>query len=86
MIMFKRAEKYRYITVDARRRRFKQKNLKPFPAEANGSSVKGRSAAFTLCADSVNGPLKRTYTITERRVPGLIPVLGSQPAGDVRES
>ena len=24
------------------------------------------------------------YSITERRVPGLIPVLGSQPAGDVR--
>ena len=23
------------------------------------------------------------YSITERRVPGLIPVLGSQPAGDV---
>jgi len=24
-----------------------------------------------------------TYSITERRVPELIPVLGSQPAGDV---
>jgi len=24
------------------------------------------------------------YSITERRVPELIPVLGSQPAGDVR--
>jgi len=23
------------------------------------------------------------YSITKRRVPGLIPVLGSQPAGDV---
>ena len=23
-----------------------------------------------------------SYSITERRVPGLIPVLGSQPAGD----
>jgi len=23
------------------------------------------------------------YTITERRVPGLIPVLGTQPAGDM---
>ena len=31
-----------------------------------------RSSVFT-CPDS----------ITERRVPGLIPVLGSQPAGDV---
>jgi len=25
------------------------------------------------------------YSITERRVPGLIPVLGSQPAGDVSQ-
>ena len=25
----------------------------------------------------------KTYSITERRVPELIPVLGSQPAGDV---
>ena len=28
-------------------------------------------------------PHYSTYTITERRVPELIPVLGSQPAGDV---
>jgi len=27
--------------------------------------------------------LKRPYSITERRVPELIPVLGSQPAGEV---
>ena len=27
---------------------------------------------------------RRPYSITERRVPELIPVLGSQPAGDVR--
>ena len=26
---------------------------------------------------------KRSYSIAERRVPELIPVLGSQPAGDV---
>ena len=26
---------------------------------------------------------RRPYSITERRVPGLIPVLGSQPEGDV---
>jgi len=30
--------------------------------------------------DDVKGS---TYSITERRVPELIPVLGSQPAGDV---
>ena len=28
-------------------------------------------------------PRYSTYTITELRVPELIPVLGSQPAGDV---
>ena len=36
-----------------------------------------------------DGPARRTashcspYSITERRVPELVPVLGSQPAGDV---
>ena len=32
-----------------------------------------------------NGLIKKgsPYSITERRVPELIPVLGSQPAGDV---
>jgi len=36
------------------------------------------------CATSVTGKSKaRPYSITERRVPGLISVLGSQPAGDV---
>ena len=35
----------------------------------------------------VNDPVKKgkgkvPYSITERRVPGLIPILGSQPAGD----
>ena len=29
------------------------------------------------------GPKGSPYSITERRVPELIPVLGSQPAGDV---
>ena len=28
-------------------------------------------------------PIGSPYSITERRVPELIPVLGSQPAGDV---
>ena len=33
---------------------------------------------------AVKGKGKRSpYSITERRVPELIPVLGSQPAGDV---
>jgi len=36
------------------------------------------------CSSSSKGKGKgSTYSITERRVPELIPVLGSQPAGDV---
>ena len=34
----------------------------------------------TTCTGTKNGS---PYSITERRVPKLIPVLGSQPAGDV---
>ena len=35
-------------------------------------------------ADDMNMPVKSSpYSITERRFPELIPVLGSQPAGDV---
>jgi len=41
----------------------------------------------TLCYCYLGGEFKKTkgspYSITERRVPELIPVLGSQPAGDV---
>ena len=38
--------------------------------------------AFTLNYREVKGK-GSPYSITERRVPELIPVLGSQPAGDV---
>ena len=35
-------------------------------------------------SSAVNSPFKGSpYSITERRVPELIPILGSQPAGDV---
>jgi len=37
------------------------------------------SATFVCIKKSKGSP----YSITERRVPELIPVLGSQPAGDV---
>ena len=33
--------------------------------------------------ESTKGKKGSPYSITERRVPELIPVLGSQPAGDV---
>jgi len=38
-----------------------------------------------VCTSANNVPLimLATYSITEHRVPELIPVLGSQPAGDV---
>ena len=38
---------------------------------------------FLLCASFVVKGKGSPYSITERRVPELIPVLGSQPAGDV---
>jgi len=39
---------------------------------------------MTQCAHAIVVKGKGSpYSITERRVPGLIPVLGSQPAGDV---
>jgi len=44
-------------------------------------------ASDTLLRIRIN-PLQKSrgspYSITERRVPEMIPVLGSQPAGDVR--
>ena len=37
----------------------------------------------TVHENSIHGKKSSPYSITERRVPELIPVLGSQPAGDV---
>jgi len=43
-----------------------------------------RKAVFVVGADRIKGKGKGSpYSITERRVPELIPVLGSQPASDV---
>ena len=50
-----------------------------------------RAAKMSTVAGAVNSRICRCtkkgkgspYSITERRVPELIPVLGSQPAGDV---
>jgi len=48
-------------------------------------SWKGPDVAIgLLCCVICSVPLKGSqYSISERGVPGLIPVLGSQPAGDV---
>jgi len=45
-----------------------------------------RDAIFTCAHLSEEGKKDKgsPYSITERSVPELIPVLGSQPAGDVR--
>jgi len=48
----------------------RQKWSSQCPAPLSGDGVKGKG---------IGSP----YSITERRVPELIPVLGSQPAGDV---
>jgi len=43
-----------------------------------------RATLWTCACDTIKGKGKGCpYSITERRVPELIPVLGSQPAGDV---
>jgi len=57
-------------------------------ALARGDSVSQTSTLPTLCTkDSGISKNKKgkgsPYSITKRRVPELIPVLGSQPAGDV---
>jgi len=44
--------------------------------------LSGHLSPFLMLALKVKGKGSR-YSITERRVPELIPVLGSQPAGDV---
>ena len=43
------------------------------------STTRSPSVSFTPHKKGKGSP----YSITERRVPELIPVLGSQPAGDV---
>ena len=50
--------------------------IKSFPM---GRSLLKRTRPITDTASKKGSP----YSITERRVPELIPVLGSQPSGDV---
>jgi len=38
---------------------------------------------YTKYQDTIGKPCSKKVKIAERRVPELIPVLGSQPAGDV---
>jgi len=49
-------------------------------AEAAAAAAGLSSQSVTVVEMHV---FKRSYSIAERRVPELIPVLGSQPAGDV---
>ena len=51
-----------------------------FDHRSLGISNKNNVDTTNVACLSKKGSL---YSITERRVPGLIPVLGSQPAGDV---
>jgi len=41
------------------------------------------SAKLGLCTSDIKKGKGSPYSVTERRVPELIPVLGSQPAGEV---
>jgi len=55
------------------------------PITAIHSSSSSERIYMFIVQDSLKGrpPKGSPYSITERRVPELIPVLGSQPAGDV---
>jgi len=57
------------------------------PARQVGRQVSAACARLWTAARTPQCPVHRKkaspYSITERRVPQLIPVLGSQPAGDV---
>ena len=46
-------------------------------------TVSGRMNVWDIFAPGLLTRKGSPYSITERRVPELIPVLGSQPAGDV---
>ena len=56
------------------------------PRSKNGSIISwlGCVTSYPLLFSLVNGK-GSPYSITERRVPELIPILGSQPAGDVSD-
>jgi len=51
-----------------------------FVTEVAGGSAGRVNVRLCLVSEKAKGS---PYSITERRVPELIPVLGSQPAGDV---
>ena len=57
--------------------------LEPSAALPAGFSAKGKPCDDPPSEESNRGAKSSPYSITERRVPELIPVLGSQPAGDV---
>jgi len=62
-----------YVTHDDR------PNTSP-PSGRHGVNKFARNAQLWVCSKKGKGS---PYSITERRFPELIPVLGSQPAGDV---
>jgi len=55
---------------------------RPFLSVCFPSSLESTSG-FSLSTTNDGGLKNSPYSITARRVPELIPVLGSQPAGDV---
>jgi len=45
--------------------------------------MRGNNEVINVAAENAEKGKASPYSITERRVPDLIPVLGSQPVGDV---
>jgi len=75
-------------SATARRPGSNQYLLLAGPTAANWTMLKQRDGQTPdLCIDPAPHAMKKVkgspYSITERRVPEQIPVLGSQPAGDV---
>ena len=54
-----------------------------FPLESVSSKPEFSSIQFGTCDVNTKKGKGSPYSIAERRVPELIPVLGSQPAGEV---
>ena len=53
------------------------------PADATVSCFSKIHIGFTFLVPAHPGKKSSPYSISKRRVSGLIPVLGSQPAGDI---
>ena len=76
----KHINRQKHNTAQTEFNKFALKTFDSFDQRSLGISNKNNVDTTNVACLSKKGSL---YSITERRVPGLIPVLGSQLAGDV---